>query len=517
MNTSSSLEALAFQKSSQLGVALEKLFQKAIDYRDSIPFDQQKELVHKYCKTTLKQDLISAFKNTVNITIDNVVFVNRWPSCEFAIMLYTTAYNGSTLVFDNNYGLKKITNPSKEIEEILNLYKDINTSNGRLSTDNTSISPALYFDISLGLLLPHYVPIDIAEPFTAKELAAIYLHECGHFFSLVDRTRYHYFVYERMIEQLSSLSDKYQPEEVIKSILDKKDDIKKLISTINTQVDKELLQKLDLIDKATYVTNLLKSRIDNEDKEDSKDKLYVSSTLLYKCIIFILKDVLGRLLIRPFLNILDEYEDSKILLQRNSIKTSDQISTFKQDTMCEQDADEYIVRSGYGNYQASSLRKIGVIFTYINSAASNVKGFDYNLNKLSKNTLELVQSLLPFYKESYFVQFCNLYEARIDRIKRLCQMSITGIKDTSAIMQPIYLEQYEKCIKELTEVEKFGKSNIVTIQKFVNTVISSPSVFIDNLLTGRINKEYFTLQNQVEELINNKLYYYGNKFKSYLK
>ena len=110
-----------------------------------------------------------------------------------------------------------------------------------------------------------------------------------------------------------------------------------------------------------------------------------------------------------------------------------------------------------------------------------------------------------------------IYEAKIDRIKRLCQMSIAGIKDTSAVMQPIYLEQYEKCIKELTEVEKFGKSSIVTIQKFVNTVISSPSVFIDNLLTGRINKEYFTLQNQVEELINNKLYYYGNKFKSYLK
>ena len=44
------LEALAFQKSSQIGQALEKIFQKAIDYRDSLPFEEQKEKVFRYCK-----------------------------------------------------------------------------------------------------------------------------------------------------------------------------------------------------------------------------------------------------------------------------------------------------------------------------------------------------------------------------------------------------------------------------------------------------------------------------------
>lgn len=515
MNTSSSLEALAFQKSSQLGLALEKAFQKAIDYRDSVPFELQKDSIHKYCRSTLRQDILNAFKSTVNLEMENVVFIHRWPSCDFAISLYTTARNGSVIVTDRNYGLNKITNPNKEIEELLELYKSVNTSNGKFSLESDITNPILYFDISFGLLLHHYVPIDIVEPLTAKELAAIYLHECGHFFSLLDRTRYNFFVYERMHTQLSKLIDKYNLSEIVTAINDKKEDIKKIISSLDSN-SKDLLNKLDIVSKTANTINLFYSRIDNEDREQDKDKLYITTALLTKSLIFIVKDILGKLLLRPFLNILDEYKDSKVLLERNNSKTSDQISTNKQVTMCEQDADEYTVRSGYSQYQISSLGKMKKAFTYIN-AATNIKGFDYNLNKLNKDVLDIVRSLLPFYKDSYYIQYCDLYESGIDRLKRLCQMGIAGLKNTNPEIQLKYISQYENCIKELSEIEKFAKSDITVINKFINSIVNSPSVFIDNLLTGRINKDYFTLQNQVEELINNKLYFYGNKFKSYLK
>ena len=65
-------ESLQFQKVSALGLALEKVFQEVIDYRNTIPFDGQKEEVFKYCKNTLPNKLRNAYKNTVNVTIDDI-------------------------------------------------------------------------------------------------------------------------------------------------------------------------------------------------------------------------------------------------------------------------------------------------------------------------------------------------------------------------------------------------------------------------------------------------------------
>ena len=165
------LEALSFQKSSQIGQALEKIFQKAIDYRDSIPFEEQKEKVFKYCRETLKQDFIKVYKDVLNINIDNIVFCNKWPSATFAVAIYIGNSNEKNIIEDTVYGLKTITTPSKEVKEIFDIYKLVDTDTGSFNTNSYNdreVFAVLYFDISAGLLLNHYVPVEIVEPLTAQ-------------------------------------------------------------------------------------------------------------------------------------------------------------------------------------------------------------------------------------------------------------------------------------------------------------------------------------------------------------
>lgn len=511
------LEALAFQKSSQIGQALEKIFQKAIDYRDSIPFEEQKEKVFRYCRETLKQDFIKVYKDVLNINIDNIVFCNKWPSATFAVAIYIGNSNEKRLIEDTVYGLKTITTPSKEVKEIFDIYKLVDTNTG--SFNNTSyndreIFAVLYFDISAGLLLNHYVPVEIVEPLTAQELTAIYLHETGHFFSLVDRARYHYYVNERITKQLSTLCDKYDTVEVINEFNNYKNE---LLDNIKKTNDKDLLKKFTIVDKAITTVKYLTDRKDESSKEKEINTITVIISLLIRSVMYVIKDIFFRLLISTFSIILDNYDSSKALMS-HSRKVSDQIETSKHYTAFEKDADEYTVRSGYGAYQISGLTKIEKVFTYIYTIKNLSYIPDYNLTKVSKRVLEYIHILTMFEKFScYTTGPSGKYEHGLNRNKRLCQMGIAALKHTDPTFRAIYLNHYERSIEEMKKLEKFADNPLRKIDNFINMIITAPSIFIDNILTGRVNKDYFILQDQVEEIVNNKLYYYGNKFKSFLK
>lgn len=515
--TNYSLEALSFQKSSQIGQALEKVFQKAIDFRDSIDFDLQIKEVNQYCRNTLKQDLIKIYKDILNVNIENVIFIkDKWPSATFAIAIYIGNNNEKSIIENTVYGLQKITSPTKEMNEIFDIYKLVDTDTGSMSNNrynDKEVFAVLYFDISAGLLLNHYVPVELVEPLTAQELAAMYLHETGHFFSIIDRARYRYFVNERINKQLLNLCDKYDSIEVINEFNNHKNE---LLDKVKETKDKDLLNKFTKLDKVISTVHYL-----SEKKEECQEKDYpkiaLIITLLTKCMFYVIYDIFFALLVGPFTNILDEYDSSKELLSHTK-KVSDQIVTKKHKTAFEKDADEYTVRSGYANYQISCLSKLEKLFTYLYTISNIPYVPDYNLTKVSMKVIEYITIMTMFEKYSiYTTSPSGKYEHGLARNKRLCQMCISALKHTDPIIRYEYLSKYERAIDEMNKLEKFADNPLRKIDNFISTIINAPSVFIDNLLTGRVNKEYFKLQEQVEEIVNNKLYYYGNKFKSFLK
>lgn len=498
-------ESLQFQKVSALGLALEKVFQEVIDYRNTIPFDGQKEEVFKYCKNTLPNKLRNAYKNTVNVTIDDIYLVKTIGESA-GIILGDTEESEKKIysVLDNSYGYKKITSASLEIKEIIELYKSVDDKTGKIGNvkfTNGEVTASLWIPITTFFLLYHYVSPEITEELTAKEMAAVFLHETGHHYSLLERLQYSYLVNNRITTQLSLLSDKYSATEIAEAILDNEKELSTLAKN-----DQETKTLITLSSKCSSTLLYLNER----QEETSNDAIYLTFNLLGKVIWFILFNIFFRLIVTPFVSIfLISKNYSEPML--SSSKYSDTIFTKNNYRVREQDADEYMVRSGYGEYFISYINKADKLYLYL----LTIRTTKYNFNELKdiKHNYTLLRLITSFYKYSIYNKDYIKYESDIDRCKTICRMHIQGLKDLPAEEQGIWLRKYESCITELQKLEKEADSNITVIMRFISAVTLAPSKLVDSLLIGRPNKDYEKLQKQVEELINNKLYFYGLKLK----
>ena len=101
----------------------------------------------------------------------------------------------------------------------------------------------------------------------------------------------------------------------------------------------------------------------------------------------------------------------------------------------------------------------------------------------------------------------------IDRCASMCQAMIPALKTLPPSEQGIWLLRYEQALKQLQEIQKESKSFMNPIMQFCSIVTNSPSILLENLISGRISNDYARLQKQVDELLNNKLYFYGLKLK----
>ena len=171
----------------------------------------------------------------------------------------------------------------------------------------------------------------------------------------------------------------------------------------------------------------------------------------------------------------------------------------------EKDADEYTVRSGYGQYQASVLSKLGKIFEVMYTPGMPDPKY------ISEFT-DLVELNLIF-DRNYSKKITYGYEGDLARLKQLAQMTIPILKNLPDESKYKYLNQYEGIIKEISSLEKAIDNPVEKINKFVDYVCDAPYKFVRNILVGSVSQDYWVLQDQIEELVNNKLYYYGLKLK----
>ena len=525
LDINTSTEALAFQKVSALGKALETIFQKAIDYRDSLKFEDQPKLVLQYCVKVLREDIKKVFKDNIGVVVENVICTKAFPSCDFAIEPLSNS-NAMLQLRNRSYGLqgigdtKAISTADQEIKEVLELCSALDTSTGKLSSsqygdDNKNLFIVIWFDVAAGLLLDHFVDRELVEPLTAKELAAIYLHESGHFFSVVDRIRYAYFVEEQITTHLLTLTNRYDVSDVARAIDSNQSTMSKLVSN-----NKNLVNKLNNVTKICKVVQYL------DDMKDTDTKPASRSAMIFACVSEVLKFVLSDLI----LNILEVLTVVFYPLGlaaagiRNSdtpysrtIKTSDTADSNRRIYFIEKDADEYTVRSGYGEYQISSLDKLNKMIVYIKTSRAVEPG-NATLFKSINNNLAFINFLSQFYKDSIHVQASPLYEADIDRLTTLCRMSIGALKELPPEVRYEYMLKYENCVKNLEEFKKFAKSKPTIIRTTIDKFLyEKPAILIKSLLTDTLQIDYRKFQEQVDELINNKLYYYGNKFRSLIK
>ena len=519
-------EAIQFQSNSAIGNALENIFQEVIDYRDSLPEDKQVKEVITYVKKTMKPKMIKAIKDNLNLIVENIIFYSSRVTTLFAI---EPGMGNDKLINDirnSSYGIdKKISSPSKEIAEIINLFSSVD-KNGVFSKtsygNNKEIFIVLHFDILTAFLSSHYVDSKYVEPLSAKELTAIYLHEIGHFTSMFQRFKYDCFVMMDMENRINSLSLKYSQQEISKSLIDNQNKLQSLINLSKDEnIKNEKLQPLlNSIDKGCNTLSYFEQTMSESSKTITK--LYLIYKLIFKCVIFLFIQFMRLLAVSvlplfPFSNILkintgiklikllSTIPDSNEIKYNKTIKLSNTKDTIKSQYFIEKDADEYAVRSGYGQYLASSLYKLSKIIDVLYTKDMP------NPKHISEFTT-LVELNLMFIK-NYTEKVLGQYEGDLARLKRLAQMTIPILKNLPLESKYKYLNQYEEIIKEISIMEKLANNPIEKINKFINYICDSPYKFIKNLLLGSVSQDYWVLQDQIEELVNNKLYYYGLKLK----
>ena len=499
-------EAIAFQKISAVGEALDKVFQDVIDYRNSLPIEEQKEKVITYCKTVMKEKLKAAIKNTINLTVEQMIFYTTQPKGIFAIECYSGKIGLFNEARSRVFGDKKITNPSKELQEVINLYKTLDLKTGKFSTttygtNNDQIFITLHMDISYAFLLHHYVSPETVDLFTAKELTAIYLHEIGHFSSLIERFRYEYFVMIDIATRVNKLVTNYSYKDIASAFIDKNNE---LLSTIKDNKDPEVSKMYDLCTKAAHAILYFESKADDSPVIIKPVSIVVK--LLAYSLVFIM---LGIWKITRF-NYL--WNAVKSVVDNPLDKTTDMVDTDRRSTMFEKDADEYTVRSGYGEYQASALAKL---YQYGNATANS--RLNKRLSRLNGigNILQFSYQVVKNYTK-YHNQ-APLYEEDIARLERLAQMTIPAFKTLPPELAKQYIYKYENILKIVKSTISERTSSLYTMMTYIDKVTNVPIKFLDALMNNNVSQDYLRLQNQMEELVNNKLYYYGLKLQQLVK
>ena len=112
-------EAIEFQKYSKLGEALTKVFQKAIDYRDSLipemdklPSSEKDKFLRKsmqsYINKVFIDDFKKAIKNTVNITVQKVVTCNV-PSGMYAVLPVLGTLDTTETIWESTYRQRQLS------------------------------------------------------------------------------------------------------------------------------------------------------------------------------------------------------------------------------------------------------------------------------------------------------------------------------------------------------------------------------------------------------------------------
>ena len=110
----------------------------------------------------------------------------------------------------------------------------------------------------------------------------------------------------------------------------------------------------------------------------------------------------------------------------------------------------------------------------------------------------------------------TVYEKTIDRYESMMKNLIKAFKTSTDSKEQIdaFIMNYEGMKKEIDNYKKsYAYKSETATWRFLE-VCGFSATFISAVFTGRLTNDYYKYQKQIDNLINNKLYYLSRKFKS---
>lgn len=542
-NSIPGLEAISYQSYSTLGDQLTKIFQEAIDYREGLDYSKagagetgHKEyrwyMVSNFVRNTTAPKFIKALETTCNLEVKelklfddpdvgismffaiNLDISNMEPYMEKIVTRETSQYSQAEAVLNKD-------SFDHAVEDLSHLGDCIDLDNARLSSNRFGRNgqkifiSTIYFDTIGAFLSADYVSEKYAEPMTAQEIAAIMMHEVGHAMTVIEHACDMYCTCSRLRNfavNLKRNKDKINSEDSAKFISDLQKGSLDLLSRISSAGIDDYKFSKNVKRSVTAVNALatcLAKATDKSKKNSNSVGLAIVGALVNT--VFIIESILIYLIVDIFCIIFISwmwYEMSKHMSvdwsARNE-KANDRKANRNNEFLLERWADEFVARSGYGEYLISALNKLYRMCEWgaINPVASNI---------LSESTIwiSLVGAASWINDKICMLFYFDpvIYEDNYNRAYRVLQ-DMRGVFKEAKLPSDMADEWLNKIRNTEAEVKKAKTLSNTPVGKALWNIlnnVTNPAVWVNMLYDGKLERDCSVLEDRIDDMQNNKLY-----------
>ena len=536
------MEVISFQNESKLGKDLEAIFQKVLDYKETIdysrcgPSDEEKRIyklnqVRDFAVRNLGNDFTDVLLKDVGLRCKRITLVGSETSGisgNLAICCNISDLNSGFLTSRGKSTGNSVQGVMEDPRmESIRLFREladcIDLKNSKLTkkylSNGTEITVSnVYMDVNTLFLMEEFVPESVTEPFTAKEIAAIYLHEIGHAMTTIEHAADMYVTYERVKNFISNVK-----ASSIKEADDLLDTVDKKIMPLLSEKAKELKNTskvtttadvVDIISKIHAILEWLRkfTRGSGSVLNFIYNMLSVFLTAFNTIFQLILSIILLTFNYILQLIMLSQSETLAYNLSGKR-KISDRINTPNNTFLAERWADEFAIRHGYGKDLAFALDKIRCAFDY----SGAVVGTSSLLAKdsLVTDILSIFVWLNTKFDFVGRIFKTKVYEDDYYRARRILQNMKQRFK-----ADKIPNAQCDELLNQLNLVEEkvastkaLENNNLLEMLSNVVDTIVDPITWLYMLKDGKMNRDFAILQDKLDDISSNKLYSLSYKLK----
>lgn len=484
------LERIDFQINSKLSTRLIDLCQTAIDYgnehlnssniTDRIAFAKT---MKTYLTRTFNPALKALIKEEINLTIREINVHNDYSFYMIPVFEFVPKTRTGYIAIDDTAATFSGTRASEKrskykLEDFLKLKDSVDLSIGKIKG---KVPYAI--DLGFGLwffALSKLYPGKAGQkyvPFTARNMAAIFLHEIGHGMTILEHTADGYYKADMLSQTIKDLKKKPLDEQL------------KILEPIVTSDSIEPKYKKILV-------NMSKKIAAARSEDNHKKNLFIEAliNMFISGIVYVI-----------FLGMASSVN--------SDTKSSDTVVSLKNNSFVERIADEFVARHGLGGDLADGLNKYGILFgdPTATSIPMGEVFAEFGIFMAIIAKLEAINSIF-MYPMRYAI---TIYDPYITRIKEMILATTVALKD-----KDISTDTRKEILKQIDMAEKVLKD----YRKAHNLLITFWDVFlkVSNYRTlplaianANLAADYAYLEKETDGLIRNPLYITAARIKEF--
>ena len=550
------MEAISFQTSSQLGRDLTAVFQEVIDYRDNldysnIPNDFYKRRlfrirkVMQFVNKTMTPKFIKVVEKDLGFKVKNFKVIGADDQTAMPFLFFAVNININAMGPDMVRAIMNMTGTNYSTTELTGKYADdvkelaecIDLESGNLKKTtigkNVPIEVQdIYFDAITAFLLSDFIEEVYVKSFTAEEIAAMMMHECGHAMTVIEHAADMYVTSSRIRNDAVNIKksgDLKAAKDFIKSL--DTNVVTKIVSITNKS---ELASLSDTKGIKEYVLKMativgkLGSILEVAEKDKGKGSMALGLALLpvniimsiVRLVSIVFMDIM--LLVMGIITLVELQRYSYVDAHGDGGKAADRRNNRNSLFLLERMADEFVARQGYGNHLASALVKWRDAFEYINNA-SPLFAYMHHDRSLSKISIysAVVNLYLSICKSIWLGSYLEptIYENGYNRLRRILQDAKGVFKEEHLPDNCVYewiadckdIEEEMQKAKKITDTE-FGKAAVNILHNVV--LILEPVNVWQLIKDGKLDRDCAILEDRIDDMRNNALFMMSHMFRT---